>query len=141
MWKNLKTNFCKSQYLFPIWILIFLIYEIWESSRNKLKKHSVTKNCSEILVFDLKNFQPWSFCRSLEQIFLTIGQNNFGNKIPELTLSTASTGMEFLPLFLQFCMFHRQIFQHSLDFPWHQPSKNHLHGRQFCFQQKRSPQD
>ena len=29
--------------------------------------HSVTKNCSDL---------------SLEQFFLTIGQNNFGNKIP-----------------------------------------------------------
>ena len=37
-----------NMYLFPIWILIVLIYQIWESSWNKLKKHSVTKNCSEL---------------------------------------------------------------------------------------------
>ena len=43
-------------------------------------------NCSS----DLKSFaNSWpstsnfaSFCRSLEQFFLTVGQNNFGNKIP-----------------------------------------------------------
>jgi hypothetical protein len=43
--------------------------------RNKLKKHSVTKNCSDLSLFK-------SFSRSLEQFFLTVGQNNFGNKIP-----------------------------------------------------------
>ena len=35
----------KCQHYFSIWILI---YQIWETSRNKLKNHSVTKNCSEI---------------------------------------------------------------------------------------------
>ena len=35
----------------PIWILIVLIYMIWETSRNKLKKHSVTKNCSDLSLF------------------------------------------------------------------------------------------
>ena len=46
-------------------------------------------NCSS----DLKNFansRPSaskfkSFCQSLEQFFLTVGQNNFGNKIPFLS--------------------------------------------------------
>ena len=59
--------------------------------RNKLKKHSVTKNCSDLSLFEqivqvvskflqiLSNFK--SFSRSLEQFFLTVGQNNFGNKI------------------------------------------------------------
>ena len=50
------------------------------------KNHSVTKNCSS----DLKHFansRPSasnfkSFSRSLEQFFLTVGQNNFDNKIP-----------------------------------------------------------
>ena len=69
---------------------------MWETSSNKLKKHSVTKkmfwpftawtNCSS----DLKifaNSRPSassfkSFSRSLEQFFLTVGQNNFANKIP-----------------------------------------------------------
>ena len=34
-------------------------------------------NCSS----DLKNFEIF-FSRLLEQFFLTVGQNNFGNKIP-----------------------------------------------------------
>jgi hypothetical protein len=38
-----------------------------ETSRNRLKKHSVTKNCSDL---------------TPDQFFLTVGQNNFGNKIP-----------------------------------------------------------
>ena len=49
---------------------------------------TVWMNCSR----DLKNFaNSWpsasnfkSFSRSLEQFFLTVGQNNFGNKIPFL---------------------------------------------------------
>ena len=52
---------------------------------------TVWGNCSS----DLKNFansrpSAWnfkSFSRSLEQFFLTVGQNNFGNKIPKLVLS------------------------------------------------------
>ena len=47
-------------------------------------------NCSS----DLKNFENSrlsasnfkSFSRSLEQFFLTVGQNNFGNKIPLLNM-------------------------------------------------------
>ena len=35
----------KSQYFFPIWIIIVLIHYIWETYRKKLKKHSVTKIC------------------------------------------------------------------------------------------------
>ena len=43
----------------------------------------VWRNCSN----DLKNSRPSalnfkSFSQSLEQFFLTVGQNNFGNKIP-----------------------------------------------------------
>ena len=53
-----------------------------------VKKHSVTKNCSS----DLKifaNSRPSasnlkSFSRTLVHFFLTVGQNNFGNKIPFL---------------------------------------------------------
>ena len=33
----------KSQYFFPIWILVFPMYLIWKTSRNKLKKHSISK--------------------------------------------------------------------------------------------------
>ena len=49
-----------SQLFFPIWIIIVLMYSIWETSFYK------------------------SFSRSVEQFFLTVGQNNFGNKIPFL---------------------------------------------------------
>ena len=35
-----------------IWTLIVLIYQVWETSRNKLKKHSVTKNCSDLSLFE-----------------------------------------------------------------------------------------
>ena len=92
----------------PIWIWIVLIYKIWETFRNKLEKHSVDKNCFELSLSiwincsnDLKNFansRPSasnfkSFSRSLEQFFLTVGQNNFGNKIPFLFET------DFLPFF------------------------------------------
>ena len=78
---------------------------MWETSRNKLKKASVTKivltfhcfnklflpftvltNCScDFKIFAnswpvASNFK--SFSRSLEHFFLTVGQDNFGNKIP-----------------------------------------------------------
>ena len=39
--------FLSPNIFFPIWINIVLIYLIWETSRNKLQKHSVTKNCSD----------------------------------------------------------------------------------------------
>jgi hypothetical protein len=38
--------------IFQIWILIVLIYWIWETSRNKLKKHSVNKNWSDLSLFE-----------------------------------------------------------------------------------------
>ena len=69
--------------------------------QEQVKKHSVTKNCSDLSLFrqivrcDLKlfeNSQPpalnfKSFSQSLEQFSLTVGQNNFGNKIPFIILS------------------------------------------------------
>ena len=68
---------------------------MWETSRNELKsillpKIVLTLHCLKIKSSsDLKNFansRPSasnfkSFSRSLEQFFLTVGQNNFGNKI------------------------------------------------------------
>ena len=33
-------------------ILIALIHHIWETSRNKLKKHSVAKNCTDLSLFE-----------------------------------------------------------------------------------------
>ena len=61
--------------------------------RNLHEKHSITRNCSDLWIncsSDLKNFENSrpsasdfkSFSWSLEQFFLTVGQNNFGNKIP-----------------------------------------------------------
>ena len=65
--------------------------------RYKLKKNSVTRNCSDLSLFEqivvdsdlnfFANSQPSalnfkSFSQSLGQFFLTVGQNNFGNKIP-----------------------------------------------------------
>ena len=63
--------------------------------QEKLEKHSVTKNCSNLSLFEqivpvISNFfaNSWhsasnfkSCSQSLEQFFLTVGQNNFGNKI------------------------------------------------------------
>ena len=51
------------------------------------------KKCSS----DLKNFaNSWpsasnfkSFSQSIEQFFLTVGKNNFGNKIPKMTLESS----------------------------------------------------
>ena len=88
----------KSQYFFPIWIVIVLFFEIWETSRNI---QVTTAFCYQKLFWlftgwincssdDLKNFENSrpsashfkSFSRSLKQLFLVLGQNNFGSKIP-----------------------------------------------------------
>ena len=52
-----------------------------------LPKIILTFHCLNNCSSDLKNFansrpSASSFSRSLEQFFLTVGQNNFGNKIP-----------------------------------------------------------
>ena len=56
--------------------------------------HSVTRDCSDLSLFVLViskflktlGLQPQisKVFRSLDQFFLTVGQNNFGNKIPFL---------------------------------------------------------
>ena len=95
---NFSCMFLNPNNFYPIWIIIFLIYYIWETFGNKLKKHSVTKNCFDLSLFEqivlviskiLANSRPSAsnfkiFSRSLEQFSLTVGQNNFGNKIPLL---------------------------------------------------------
>ena len=78
-------------------ILIILIYLIYETSRNKLKKHSVTKNCSDLSLFEeivlviskISSFslQFQKFFWSLEHFLITIGQNNCVNKIQFLKFS------------------------------------------------------
>ena len=93
---NFSCIFLNPNTFFPIWILIVLIYWICETSSNKLKKvfsfqklfwpSFVQKNCSS----DLKLFATsWPsasnfkcFSQSLEQFFLTVCQNKFGDKIP-----------------------------------------------------------
>ena len=82
-----------SQCFFPTWILIVLIHKIWEQEEQVKKSILLPKN---VLTFPCLNkfmqilgFQPQifkTFSRSLEQFFLTVGQNNFGNKIPLPTL-------------------------------------------------------
>ena len=77
---------------------------MWETSRNKLKcvllpRIVLTFHCLNKLFqwSQILGLQPpiSSFSRSLEQFFLTVDQNNFGNKIPflvfkELTWSFAN---------------------------------------------------
>ena len=58
---NFSCMFINLNIFFLIWIWIFLIYETWETSRNKLKKHSIIKNCSDLIYWincssDLKLF-------------------------------------------------------------------------------------
>ena len=43
---NFSCMFLNPNSFFQIWILIVLIYWFWETSRSKLRKHSVTKKCS-----------------------------------------------------------------------------------------------
>ena len=88
-------------FLNPNYFWIVLIHQIWETFRNKLKKHSVS---NIVLTFhslnysnDHKNFANLrpsssnfkSCSRSLEQLCLTVGQNNFGNKMPFISLKIA----------------------------------------------------
>ena len=63
---------------------------MWETSRNKLKKHSVSK-IVRINCFGISNFLQILGLHAEFQVvflgnwnifFLIIGQNNFGNKIP-----------------------------------------------------------
>ena len=89
---NFSCVFLNPNNFFPICIIIVLIYYIWEISRNKLKRillpkivltfHCLNKLFSWSQIFC--KFSAFSFSRSLEQCFLTEGQNNFGNKIPFL---------------------------------------------------------
>ena len=61
--------------------------------QKKEKKKFCYQNCPRLsLLKDFANSQSStlnfkSFSRSLEQFFLTVGQNNFGSKIPYLTFS------------------------------------------------------
>ena len=70
--------------------------------QEKLEKRSVTKFFSDltllkkiVLVISASNFK--TFSRSLEQFFLTVGQNNFRNKIPNRQTFFHSCGEQFGP--------------------------------------------
>ena len=87
----------KSQWFFPIWILIVLVkYMHMRNLQQQVKKafcyqklfcpFTVWINCFS----DLNHFEnSWPaaskfkrFSRKLEHFFVTVGQNNFGNRIP-----------------------------------------------------------
>merc|ERR1711997_1210896 len=73
---------------------------IMKNLQEQVKKHSVTKNCSDLSLFEqivlviskflqILGLQPriskfFSITRTF--FFLTVGQNNFGNKIPFFVL-------------------------------------------------------
>ena len=75
---------------FPIWIIIVLMYWIWETSRKKLENilfqklywpSTVRINCSNNPKI-FANSWPSKFQKFFTIKFvLTVGQNNFGNKI------------------------------------------------------------
>ena len=69
----------RTKYLSMKWYFVTKIVRTY----CKKKKNLVIKKNFEIL-----SLQPWisSFSRSLEHFFLTVSQNNFGNKIPFPTL-------------------------------------------------------
>ena len=71
----------------------WLRFDKWDVSKNgillpKLFWPTVRKNCpsdqEKLLKFEAEGRDFAKFLRSLEQFFLTGGQNNFGNKIPEM---------------------------------------------------------
>ena len=51
LFSKFSCRFLNPNNFFPIWIIIVLFFDIWETSRNKLKKHFVTKNCSDLSLF------------------------------------------------------------------------------------------
>ena len=52
--------------------------------QEQLKKSLCFKNCIDLSRYSVSNFK--SFPRSLQQFFLTVGQKDFGNKIPDFLL-------------------------------------------------------
>ena len=92
LFSNFSCKFLNPNYFFPIWIIIALMYWVWETSRNKFKNilfqklywpftdrinyYSNLKNFANSCPSAL-NFK--SFSRS--KFFLIVGQNSFGNKI------------------------------------------------------------
>ena len=66
------------------WIRKIRIHYIWETFRNKLKSIMLPKIV--LTFYCLNKLFLWSqkCCKFSNNFFLTVGQNNFGNKIPIL---------------------------------------------------------
>ena len=67
--EQVKKAFCYQKLFWP--------FTVWINCSSDLKNFANSRPSAS-------NFK--SFSRSLEQFFLTVGQNNFGNKIPFFTL-------------------------------------------------------
>ena len=67
--RNLQGQFKKAF----CYQLLFWPFSVWMNGSSDLK--NIANSCSSASNFKI-------FSRSLEQFFLTVGQNNFGNKIP-----------------------------------------------------------
>jgi hypothetical protein len=91
----------KSQSFFPIWIIFVIMYYIWETSRNKLRKHSFQKKFWPFTV--QMNLQILILQPRISIVFFSItSENNFGNKRPLAILSLKKT------LKLSIELLHRQ---------------------------------
>ena len=114
---NFSCMFLNPNSFFPISIPIVLIYYVdMRNLREQIKKHSVINNCSELSLFEwtvlvisyilqILSLQPRiskDFSRSLEQFFLTVGQNKRILFIPkELIFVTRCPAIMFIILTFQ----------------------------------------
>ena len=95
--EQVKKAFCYQKLFWP--------FTVWINCSSDLKKFSNSRPSAS-------NFS--SFSRSLEQFFLTVGQNNFGNKIqflkfehvPSMNFRCYCMGkfLEFIPLIFTLCV-------------------------------------
>ena len=79
-------------------------------STNKLQKHCVTKNCSELSLFEQNFANTWpsalSFFRSLEQFFLTVGQKILVTKYHFAVKNLGNKGNHLNQVFAIICNFY-----------------------------------
>ena len=80
--EQVKKAFCYQKLFWP--------YTVWINCSSDLKNFANSRP-------SVSNFK--SFSRSLEQFFLTVGQNNFGNKIPLLTWTVHKRRRHFFRMF------------------------------------------
>ena len=85
----------------------------------------------------LSKFLQTSFSRSLVQFFLTVDQNNFGNKIPFLWPREKINGHVYCIFFMQFCNFAKDLYSFIPSFEQSQISENRP---QLCFWSQYSPE-